>query len=72
MARYFAIAEKAGKKYQGFLDFETPVERMVELFHSHGIAVDFYENVSKTSSKYVELGLKEEGNHEDGQKDVTG
>lgn len=63
MPRYYAVAEKKGKVFQGFIEFETPVERMMEIFHSHGASVDFYTNI-KDASKYIEVGLKEGKDHD--------
>jgi hypothetical protein len=58
MPRYYAVAEKNGKTFEGFVEFDTPVERMMQIFHSHGASVDFYTNVKK-DSQYVESGLEE-------------
>lgn len=69
MPRYYAVAKKGDKTFQGFVSFEIPVEKMMEIFHSHGASVDFYTNVKKGSDlKNVELGNEEE---EDYGRQVT-
>ena len=69
MPKYYAVAHKRGKSYEGFVEFEIPVERMMEIFHSHGASVDFYTNVKDSSDlKNVELGKGEE---EDYERQVT-
>lgn len=64
MPRYYGIAQKGGKTYQGWVEFDSPVEVIVDAFHKKGYAVDFYANINESSEVvYVELGTKEEDNH---------
>ena len=63
MPKYYGVATKGNKIFEGFVNFDIPVERMMAIFHSYNISVDFYTNCVNQSQK-VELGLQEEGESE--------
>jgi hypothetical protein len=63
MAKYYAVARKGKKTFEGFVKFKIPVERMMAIFHGYGISVDFYVN-PMDEAKQIELGEMEEGDYE--------
>lgn len=63
MPKYYAVATKGKKTFEGFVKFDIPVERMMAIFHSYNVSVDFYTN-SVNESQRVDLGLQEEANYE--------